>query len=118
MKNREAALARSLLAAKNLDDRINATEKEIDRLKNLLLMIMERTDKKKVVGTYLSIGWHFNAPSVRITDESKITGRFKRWTTPVKPDLVLDNKALLVALNDGEVIDGAERYQTKRVVIK
>lgn len=118
IKNRVAALNGMKEAADSLGKRIKSMDNEIERWHAVLLRIMQRTDKKKVVGTYLQISWQFNGASVKVTDEMAIPTDYMRWVPPSEGRFVPDKEKILADLKEGVIIDGVERQQTARVVIK
>lgn len=118
LRNRTAAKNMLVESVANLNKRIASLEDEEQRLAELALELLRLTERKKVEGAILKVSRQNNPPSVDVFDPTLITGRFKKWTEPVQRQLVIDRKALLIALNDGEIIEGARRVVKERIVIK
>lgn len=98
---------------KRLADRRRSIENRIESIKEYLRNEMEIAGIDKVKRPTLTVSIANNPPSVEIADESLIPTDFM---VP-QPDRI-DKKALLVALKEGESIDGCSIKQTRSVRIR
>ncbi|MFC8563093.1 siphovirus Gp157 family protein [Peribacillus frigoritolerans] len=98
---------------KRLAERRKAIENRIESIKDYLRNEMEIAGIDKVKRPTLTVSIANNPPSVEISDESLIPTDFM---VP-QPDRI-DKKALLVALKEGEAIEGCSIKQTRSVRIR
>lgn len=85
-------------------------------IKAYLQFHMQALEKKRIETTELVITRRANPPAVVITDEHAIPAKF--WITPPPPDQRLDKKAIKVAIDAGERVDGAYVEAGERLEIK
>ena len=99
---------------KRLYSKRKTNEKNIVRMKRNLEETMYLQDKKKFKTDKFSFNIQKNRATVKIVDEDKIPEEFKEEVITMN----VDKKALLEALKDGELIDGAEYVQTESLRIR
>lgn len=97
---------------KRLQDRETHLNNQAKNIKAYLQAQMELTNQKKIKGTLFSVGIQKNAPSVDITDESKVPGTF---LIPQNPKI--DRNALKDFLKENDV-EWARLKQTESIRIR
>jgi predicted nuclease with TOPRIM domain len=98
-----------------LANRAEKLNKEVDWLQSYIQREMERLGKEKVKSALFNITIANCPPAVNILSESNIPDKFY-ILQPAKFNL--DKRTLLEALKSGEVVQGAEIIQRKRLSIK
>lgn len=99
---------------KRLYSKRKANENSIARMKRNLEETMYLLDKKKFKTDKFSFNIQKNRATVKIVDEDKIPEEFKEEVITMN----IVKKALLEALKDGELVDGAEYVQTESLRIR
>lgn len=97
---------------KRLYEKRKSLENSIIRLKDYLHGTMKAMDIKNIDAGLFKIRIQNNAPSVSIVSEEVIPEAYKSYEVKV------DKKALLDALKNGEVIEGAELKQGESLRIR
>jgi len=91
-------------------------EGKVEWLKRYLTIGMKTTGIPKATDGEISIRYDAGKPSVKIDDEALIPARL--FVTPEPPEPRPDKKAILAALEAGELIPGASIERNPFVVIK
>lgn len=99
--------------AKFFTEKARFAAKRAHSRKRFIHMLMNAVGVKKVDGQHLKIAIQKNPPSVDVVDESLIPKAF--W---VPQDPVLDRKAILSALKDGDIVDGCRVKQGESIRIR
>lgn len=95
------AAARGMVA--DLEARVARYERRKDTLRVTIAAIMEVLGERKKQFPHATVSLGERKPNVIITDQGKLPGQFIRIVTSATPD----KRAILTALMDGEVVDGA-----------
>ncbi|XZM32290.1 siphovirus Gp157 family protein [Clostridium perfringens] len=95
-----------------LSNNRKAMENKSKALKDYLEGVMISTGKTKFKGNLFSFNIQKNAPSVDVIDENLIPKEFIEFEPKVK------KKEILVALKNGEVIEGVRLKQTESLRIR
>ena len=98
---------------KRLSDRRKSLENRVKNLKEYLDGAMKLTSKTKFKGKLFSFNIQKNAPGVSILDEKLIPKEYLIEQAPV-----IDKKAILNDLKNGEDIPGVEIKQTESLRIR
>lgn len=98
---------------KRLSDRRKSLENRVKNLKEYLDGAMKLTSKTKFKGKLFSFNIQKNAPGVSIIDEKLIPKEYLIEQAPV-----IDKKAILNDLKNGEDIPGVEIKQTESLRIR
>ena len=98
---------------KRLSDRRKSLENRVKNLKEYLDWAMKATGKTKFKGKLFSFNIQKNAPGVSILDEKLIPKEYLIEQAPV-----IDKKAILNDLKNGEDIPGVEIKQTESLRIR
>lgn len=105
---RDAATAMSLRSAR--------IAKRAASVSAYLQFHMQALEKRRIEAPDIIITRRVNPPAVIITDEHSIPERF--WFEPPPPDKRLDKKAIKVAIDAGERVEGAYVEAGERLEIK
>jgi hypothetical protein len=97
----------------DLDTRRHRYKRRAEWSRGVILAIMDVLGEKKAEFPHGTVSVRAGLPQVHPTDEDAIPDRFFKTTTVRK----LDKAALLTALRDGEVIDGAEISNTAPSIV-
>lgn len=103
-------------AAKAMGARSTRVYARAQSIKAYLHFHMQALEKKRIESTELIITRRANPPSVVITNEYAVPEKF--WVQPEAPPKRLDKKALKVALEAGERVEGAYVEAGERLEIK
>ena len=98
---------------KRLAERRKALEKRVDNTKAYLFEQMELAGMDKVKRPTLTVSIAKNPPSLEVIDPEKIPSLFM-----IDQDPVIDKKAILAALKNGDEIDGCTIKQSKGLRIR
>ena len=98
---------------KRLQERKKVNQNGIKRLKDTLLDAMEYTGKTKFKTELHSYSIRNNAPSLQITDDTKIPKQFY-----VEQEPKLDKRELLKFVKDNGELDGLELKRTKSLGVR
>lgn len=86
-----------------LKGRIDRYKRRVETFRGTMFAIMDALGERKIELPHGTLSISAGKPAAIITDETEIPDRFVTVTTTRK----IDKVALLTALKDGEVIDGA-----------
>jgi hypothetical protein len=114
IKNREALIKAREQAADKMRVSCGVLMQQVERLKELELLLLQKTDRRMVQTPNFAIRWQFNPGRVQVNEESKIPPEYWR-TIPAEPQL--DSAKLLSDLKQGVVIEGVELVRDPRIVI-
>lgn len=110
----EGEMATINVEKERLDKREKATKKTVENLKSYMFNAMKFTDTKKLSNGLNTWSIAKSPKSVKILDEQLIREEFKVEKVTVS----VDKKKLKEALENGELIDGAEIVQNESLRIK
>ena len=113
IKSLEVDIAGFKEEEKRLSDRRKSLENRVKNLKEYLDGAMKATGKTKFKGKLFSFNIQKNAPGVSILDEKLIPKEYLIEQAPV-----IDKKAILNDLKNGEDIPGVEIKQTESLRIR
>ena len=100
--------------SKRLADRAKAQENAAKKLKERLQYAMEQIGRDKIKTDLFTVSLQNNPPSVDDYEPALIPAKFKRTTITVD----VDKKAIMQAINNGEVVPGACIKTSKGVRIR
>lgn len=103
-------------AAETMRERAKRVSKRVDNLRAYLLFQCQALDKKRIETSEIVIVRRANPVAVQITDEAFIPERF--YVQPEPPPPRLDKKALKIALQTGEHVNGVYLESGERLEIK
>ena len=110
----EGEMATIKAEKERLDKREKTTKKTVENLKSYMFNAMKFTDTKKLSNGLNTWSIAKSPKSVKILDEQLIREEFKVEKVTVS----VDKKKLKEALENGELIDGAEIVQNESLRIK
>ena len=110
----EGEMATIKAEKERLDKREKTTKKTVENLKSYMFNAMKFTDTKKLSNGLNTWTIAKSPKSVLITDEKAIREEFKTE----KVTIAVDKKKIKEAIENGEIIDGAELIQNESLRIK
>ena len=113
-----ALLAARKEALREMQETIQRTEKQIERLDEYMIVAMRRVNRPVIPGRHFTVQIMGKMPAVIIENSDLIPDGFYRVSDSKPPSPVIDKKAISEALRRGESVPGARLDEGKKLVIR